>query len=711
MSNTKNPTPVIERDSERLQALYTVNDMLKQVEADGLDINIILPRVLKVAVKQLDAYEGSILVVNEELQIEHSWVSTDNPDRTNSDHFLDDVMDHGLAGWVIRNKKSDIINDTRSDKRWLPRPGHPTSLTPWSIICAPLIIRTRAIGTLTIHKPGENQFDEHDLSLLEVISGQAAITIENARLFEESQRQVRVFALLNEASRIINSSLDINEIMQSLRTQMNELLNAETISIALVDKRTKKLIHRVAEGVGSERIVDLQLPPNEKISRWVMEHAESVLVHDITSDPRFQDLSDHQSKQQTRAMICAPMQFKGEVLGTIQATSPQRKAFSKQDINLLVNLANIASSAIANAQQFAHTQAAEARYTSLFQDSVNPIILTNMKRKIVEANRRAVQFFGYDRHELLGMSIKDLYPDNTNLPKPQHILQDEVKRFKSQAITKEEKTIPVEVYAKRTLFSGNDLLQWIHRDISKEVELEEMRGDLSAMLFHDLQSPLGNVISSLELIKYEIPPDSDPAVLSMLDIALRSSNRLQTLVRSLLDINQLEAGHPVSEQENVDIVRLINDVEEIERPNFERREVRLVRKLKSELPEVYAEEDMIRRVLVNLLDNALRHSQESQEIIVEARQLPDEAKVMVSISDQGVGVPKRYRKTIFEKFGRIQGRSSKGIGLGLAFCRLAVEAHGGRIWVDDAPGGGARFSFTLPVAMPQNSAATAAKTA
>jgi PAS domain S-box-containing protein len=681
--------------SERLRTLYVINDMLKQVEADGLHIDVILPRVLDVAVKQLDAHEGSIIVVNQRLKIDHVWL-TDN----RSDLFLDDIMNSGVAGWVIRNGQSIVIEDTRTDERWLPTPGHATTLEAWSVLCTPFIVRDRAIGAITIHKPGLKQLDERDLDLLSNISSQAASTIENARLYEESRRQLQVSALLNQASRAINSSLDINKIMQSLLSQMNELLHAEAISIALVDKLSNELVYQVAEGIGSDKIVNLRLPSDIGLPGWVVEHSEPVLVPDTRTDPRFNRLGDQRTGHHTRSMICAPIQFQKDVLGTIQAINPVEGSFRWEDLDLLVNLANISSSAIANAQQFARTQAAEERYTSLFQGSVDPIILTDTAGKIVEANFRALEFLGHDRDQLLNMTIRDLHPALSDLPIPQRISADDLVIFSSQIATKEEERVHVEVHVKRTISGDSDLIQWIHHDISKQIELEEMREELTAMLFHDLQSPLSNVIASLELLIDDVPADIDPAFPSMLDIAMRSSRRLQALVNSLLDINQLEAGHPIGEQTSVDIASLVDDVQEITQPRLDKQEIELVRELDPSVPHLFVEEDMIRRVLVNLVDNALRYSQESRHISVSADLAPDNQNhVLISVSDHGVGVPDKYHQSIFEKFERAGSDSaSGGLGLGLAFCRLAVEAHGGCIWVEDVPGGGARFSFTVPAA-------------
>lgn len=666
--------------------------MLKQVEAEGLNINHILPQVLDIAVRQLDAVEGSIIVVNQDLEIEHVWFSQGTP----SHAFINKIMKEGLAGWVIHNQQPYVIDDTRNDGHWLPRPGHITTIEPWSVICTPFITRERAIGAITIHKSGANQFDEQDLYLLTAISSQAASTIENARLFEQSQRQVQVSALLYEASKVINSSLDINEIMQLLLSQMNELLHAEAISIALVDKQTHELVYQVAEGIGSDKIVGMRLPSNQGISGWVMEHGEPVMVSQPEQDERFHREADERTGFVTRAMICAPMQFKQEVLGTIQAINPVEDEFTDQDLNLLVNLANIASSAIANAQQYSRTLAAEARYMSLFQDNIDPIILTDMNGVIVEANQNAFEFFDYGREQLIGKRVQKLYAPDMATPDLEAV-DKQVTCLESRVLTGPQHVTAVRVYAKRTMFGENTFLQWIFRDISQEMELEKMRQDLMAMLFHDLQSPLGNVISSLQLMENEI---TDPLLHSMLDIALRSSKRLQTLVRSLLDIDQLEAGHPIRDVSDVSVSELAEYVWQVEQPSFERRGIAFTRDIAPDLPPIQVDEDMICRVLINLVDNAIKHSQESQKVTIGAKWAgnPDNEMILIYVSDQGVGIPEAYRSTIFEKFERVKTKdSSQGLGLGLAFCRLAVEAHGGRIWVEDAENGGARFSLTLPV--------------
>jgi signal transduction histidine kinase len=130
---------------------------------------------------------------------------------------------------------------------------------------------------------------------------------------------------------------------------------------------------------------------------------------------------------------------------------------------------------------------------------------------------------------------------------------------------------------------------------------------------------------------------------------------------------------------------------------LDRRHVSLKIDLPDELPHVFVDGDMIERVFINLLDNASKHTPESREVNVKVRTDDGGDFLLVTVTDQGQGIPLQFREVIFEKFRRLQGRDApKGMGLGLAFCRLAINAHGGAIWVDDAPQGGARFRFKLP---------------
>jgi K+-sensing histidine kinase KdpD len=225
--------------------------------------------------------------------------------------------------------------------------------------------------------------------------------------------------------------------------------------------------------------------------------------------------------------------------------------------------------------------------------------------------------------------------------------------------------------------------------------LDSLRNDLISMIFHDLQSPLANVVSSLDVVESILQEKEDSTLESLIDIASRSTQRIQRLINSLLDINRLEAGQPLGARQPVSPHRLAEEALDLVQPVAQnhRQEIRI--SMPAALPPVFIDADMILRVLINLLENAVKYSNNEGDIIVGGR---DEKEwITLWVEDHGPGVPEEDKDWIFDKFTRLGNQGAvKGVGLGLAFCRLAVQAHGGKIWVENQTGGGSRFLFTLP---------------
>jgi signal transduction histidine kinase len=239
---------------------------------------------------------------------------------------------------------------------------------------------------------------------------------------------------------------------------------------------------------------------------------------------------------------------------------------------------------------------------------------------------------------------------------------------------------------------------------SAEERLQEKihdNNDLAAILVHDLQGPLGNILTSLELLQGEIAGDGASPPPLMMDIAIRSSKVLEALVNSLLDISRLEAGQEIIDLEPIAISDIIDYVAEVEQPVFEQRQVTLVRALEPDLPLINANANILQRIILNLFDNAIKVSKRGHEITIRAFVNADEDSLRICVLDQGPGIPEAYHERIFEKYQRVDTTSaSKGLGLGLAFCKLATEAHGGRIWVENTSDQGACFCIILPVGNP-----------
>jgi signal transduction histidine kinase len=225
--------------------------------------------------------------------------------------------------------------------------------------------------------------------------------------------------------------------------------------------------------------------------------------------------------------------------------------------------------------------------------------------------------------------------------------------------------------------------------------------DVSAMITHDLKGPLTGIVGFLELLARESLKDDQREYVQE---ALASSKWLTVLISGILDSAKLEAGElrlsggPLAVRDEVrQALSLISY-------QMKEKDIHLVTELRDDLPPVWADRELFRRIIVNLAGNSVALSPPGSTLIVSGTATEKSDAVVVSVTDQGPGIPSDYQSRLFDKFfqaeKRQRSREKLSVGLGLAFCKLAVEAHGGSIWVDSEVGRGACFSFSLPAKAP-----------
>jgi PAS domain S-box-containing protein len=378
---------------------------------------------------------------------------------------------------------------------------------------------------------------------------------------------------------------------------------------------------------------------------------------------------------------------------------PEIDYFDRDIMNMLEAVANIASSAVGNAAEFNTAHSVKQRYQWLFNDSIVPIILTDLKGNILDANRQACTFLKYELQKLRQVDITAIHrmgtgPLGTNrfesLQKGREI------EFRTTAWAYDGRDIPVSVRARRLSFGSQEIIEWVEQDISAQLELEQLRADLSAMVYHDLRGPLHNIHTSLSTLGRLLANASNKSVIDMIQIGLRSSRQLSRMVESLLDIQRLEEGRAVLDRKLTSLHSLLANAAELVQPLAAEADQRLSFNLNAELPFLKIDSDMILRVVTNLMENAVKYTPTGGSIKLSAEVVG--SSVCISVSDSGPGIPQHMQRQIFDKFSRVRYHDvPKGVGLGLAFCRLAVEAHGGRIWVESEPGKGSNFVFSLPL--------------
>lgn len=603
-----------------------------------------------------------------------------------------------LIGQVLHRKDPLVIDDMLAISDGRAGSGIPDFEKVRGWIGAPLIVRDQAVGVLTVTSQEPNAYDAAEAEMVAAFAHQAATAVANSQLYAESQRQMRAMVALAETARVVSASLDLGEVLQRILSQTMRTLEVDAASLALVEEESGKLVFTAASGMGAEQMIGIRLEKGRGIAGWVVESGEPLIVQDVQDDPRFYRDVDQQIGFQTRAMICAPIRIHSEIIGVLEAVNPRRGMFEPHQLEILMGIAGLAGTAIEHARLFAETQAARRRYAGLFEDSIDPILISDLRGVITDCNSHAQHYLGLGAQRLLGARVMDLHkPTNEgSYPDLSHLEAGVAHAYETSIAHADGALLPIEIHVKRIDVERQPILQWILRDISERKALDQLKADLTSMLFHDLRSPLGNIISSLEVMRGSVD-EQDEDLGAVITVAQRSSRRLSRLIDSLLDIGLLESGKAVLNRAPASMEELIGEALEEVQPIAEAKSHRLeMESLDAPLRMIEIDVDMIRRVMINLVENAVRYTPSNGEIRVVAEQLDDQ--IRISVRDSGPGIEMKDRQRIFEKFARLERKSrSKGLGLGLAFCRLAIEAHGGKIWVESEPGKGSVFCFALPL--------------
>jgi signal transduction histidine kinase len=237
---------------------------------------------------------------------------------------------------------------------------------------------------------------------------------------------------------------------------------------------------------------------------------------------------------------------------------------------------------------------------------------------------------------------------------------------------------------------------FIARDISERKQLDKMRNDLTHSMVHDLRNPLAIIMLSLDILKVQLMSTLDKEQLITFETAEQSTQQIMGLVNSILDINRLESKQMPLKRSKVLIQQIAPDALRSQILVARKKRVLLQENIASNLQPVMLDEELMKRVLQNLLDNAVKFSVDGGVVKIISDYSNDGREVVVSVSDTGPGIDPLVKNRMFEKFltGNVK---NSGSGLGLAFCRLVVEAHGGRIWIANTGETGTTISLSIPV--------------
>lgn len=679
-----------------LELLYHISREI----ATTINLPTLIERILVLSVENIGAQNGSIFVVDEAGNPVISTLIIHGKLLPISTERIQATLDKGLAGWVMRNQEAVLIANTSKDSRWLHRPDDAKEASgAKSAISVPFLARDQVVGVITLVHTQPNFFQEDHRALIQAIADQSAVAVLNARFHADTLRKARVMTALAESATAITRSLHLQDVLQCILEQISLAFSTEAVSLGLINEDKRSLTIYASTSEVDYRPVGMKINYGEGIPGWVAAHGTAYTVPNTFEDEAFSPDFDQEAGFKAEVVACVPIFSEGEIIGVVEAVNPKMGRFEADALHVLQGISSLAGTAIRHAQLYEILQETHKRYYDLFEGSISSILLTDLAGKILEVNQQTATLSKYSKKELDGLQIACLHkPDWEALGEDFESLCDEKTiSYESILITKTKTEIPVRVNVQPVLVRGTSYLQWDLHDISERKALELLREDLISMIYHDLRSPLGNVLASLDLITNLLNFEKEsPEIRNLFDIAMRSTNRIQRLTASLLDINRLEAGQAVLDLAPARIEALLDSCLEELKPILVNKKIDIHVETDQTMPEVMINIEMMGRVVINLIENAIKYTPQAGEIRVGAQL--DGGEIRIWVEDNGPGIPEEHLQRIFEKYTRLPAKEKrKGYGLGLAFCRLAVAGHGGKIWAETIDKGGARFTFTLPI--------------
>jgi two-component system, NtrC family, sensor histidine kinase KinB len=437
---------------------------------------------------------------------------------------------------------------------------------------------------------------------------------------------------------------------------------------------------------------------NHGLMGFVHHSQRTIVIRNIQNDVRWSQLPPNVSAPREGAAIGMPITIADKPLGVMLFVHDEIDAFTEESRMMLEEIRQLVARAASNERVRREEQTTSERYQWLFEDAITPVIITEMRGQIISANREACRLLRYDEAQLKTMNVRDIHQSRSkqreNGRTSSSLQTNMLSAFDTTMQAADGETIPVRLKMRKRHFRNNPVIEYVMQDARTEVQLNQLRSDLTAMVFHDLRAPLQNIKFSLAALQRLLP--DTPAAQQAFVTSQSSTTQLQRMISSLLDIQRLEGSDTIIHPKVVTVERIVSPAIEQTSAIVQAAGLDLSLQIDDNLPTLYVDPDMMRRVLTNLVENATKYAADGGMITLNLT--ADDEFVYMCVKDDGPGIDPQMRQQIFEKFSRVKYKDvPHGVGLGLAFCKLAVEAHGGRIWVESEVGQGAEFHFTVPV--------------
>lgn len=563
-------------------------------------------------------------------------------------------------------------------------------------------------------KDGEHIFVNITARLLRDKEGNAYIEGVVDDVTERKKSRTRLAAIY-KLGRSITSSLSLKSILTQAVERVSSMLDCPNCFILLLDEKGEKLECVAASENVSHVVGRLAIHMKEvslagetvKVRRPItVENAEESSVVSQKLRKRF----GH------RSLLSVPLIAKDKVLGVIILGETGRsRRFTAEEVELASTLASSVAVAIENARLYEEIERTRDFLNNILDSSADSIITTSLDGRITFFSRGAEELFGYRAEDMLGKSVLELYPEELRKERMKWVERlkkgETLRNIKTRVYNSKGDLVHINLSLSLLRDSNGKAIGTvgIAKDITAEVEarenlkeayqrlreLDRLKDELIANVSHELRTPITIAKTAMELALEERDAEQRRRLLSM---GINAMRRQDYIVGDLISFQEIRSRKYRLKMESIDVGHVALIVAEETKPKAMAKNVRMEVRAADGLPLVKADFNEVKHALRNLVDNAVKFNREGGRVLIEVKR--KEGFLQVSVADTGIGIPRRYREKIFEKFYQIDSgpkRRYGGMGMGLAIVKSVVEAHGGRVWVESKPGRGSTFYFTLPL--------------
>lgn len=702
---------------KRLQQLAMIEDIAKNISAT-LDVTELIEHVLEAAIQSTQADVAVIALITDNQQMVVHGRYFDDDTWKNLD-FVQSINE-GTMGHVAQTGEPVLLHQNANSAEYLSMVENKNYL---SSLVVPMMKDNDIHGVINLESTKENFFNNDHLEFISSLSDHAVISLQNTRLLNERQQQINTLTQLRKLS-LVSIGADSQEIvMDAVLDTALEIIPADYASIATVDETPSEALEIRIKAKNDQSVNQLDAHVPDSVFETVIQQGKVFYITDVHKSPlyeNFWNLKDIVYK----SLIAIPLNGQHDTVKQVMyllfaQIQPNLETFA----NTIELLSIQASGFLQNANLYEQIVSGNNRMAAILDATSNGIILLDRNGRLLQHNPSAERILDMSLYEYIGENFMDVI-----LYRLQEVTTDvseeareglrkmaRVLRLEPERITRQQYALPhrdgtqiyVEEIGSPVMSSSYEIIGrlLVIRDMTEQKQIESFREEVTHMIIHDLRSPLGTILGSiaisLDIIKDPKGEPVEDAVIPALDVSVTTTERLLRLVDTILDISKLESRSMPLNLRPINIADVIEASSKSIKRTMEESNIQLSINIPEELPLVIADADKIERVIINLLDNAMRYTPLNGEVMLETESIQQGKYVLVRIADSGPGIPPDQQEKIFTKYNQIKGsmpqRGSKGSGLGLTFCKLTVEAHGGTIKVEPSgPLSGASFVFTLP---------------